>query len=65
MTATKVEKQRLLDTVHAFAELAREKGFAVASREYRAEDAVMMVENHAPITGDGMLSATISHLLQK
>lgn len=51
MTATKEEKQQLLDTVHAYAELAREKGFVTAAREYMSEDAVMIVENHAPLKG--------------
>ncbi|MDH3889871.1 MAG: DUF4440 domain-containing protein [candidate division Zixibacteria bacterium] len=51
MTDTNTEKQKLLDTISAYAELAKEIGFAKAMREYLADDAVMMVDKLAPIQG--------------
>jgi ketosteroid isomerase-like protein len=60
MTDIDDEKQRLLDTVQAYAELAREKGFVAAAREYMAEDAVMIAENLAPIKGRETICAHLA-----
>ena len=51
MTNIDTEKQQLLDTVRAFADLAGEIGFLGSVRQYFAEDAVMLVDNQAPVKG--------------
>lgn len=62
MTNIDAEKQQLLDTVQAYAELAREKGFVAAAREFMAEDAVMIAENQAPIKGRETICAHLATL---
>ena len=51
MTNNDTEKQRLLETVRAYAELASEKGFVEAARVFLAEDAILLAADHAPIKG--------------
>lgn len=56
------KKQRLLNNVHAYAELAQEQGYIAAAREYMAEDAVMIVENHALLKGRDAICAHLATL---
>jgi ketosteroid isomerase-like protein len=51
MANIKKEKQKLLATISAYAELAAKKGIVVAAGQYLVEDAVMLVAESAPING--------------